>query len=65
MEVLLDQMKEICVELGWSLAIDMEKEKIRGMIVGSTEFIDDVVLAEESFDDYSICSPEDTYGQLQ
>lgn len=64
-EVLLEQLKDICTRLGWSLAIDMSGDTVDGMIIGQDEYMDSVFSGDEDYEDYDYYSPGDMYGVVQ
>lgn len=56
---LIQQLADICAELGWEIAIPTQDEIIPGLIVGNPQFIDDVapVITEMSgADTYEVFS---------
>lgn len=46
---LIQQLSDICAELGWEIAIPTQDEVIPGLVVGNPEFIDDIapLIAEQ------------------
>lgn len=65
-EELLMKLREICLKLGWDMAMDEGQDNVKGMIIGKEEFIENIVNEYEDFDEYVVYSPTQTEnGTLQ
>ncbi len=64
-EQLLDELKDVCMRLGWSLAIDMTGENIDGMVIGNLKYMKSVTEGTENFEEYDFYTPDEMYGVVQ
>ena len=65
-EEMLMKLREICLMLGWDMALNEGDDKIIGMIIGKEEFLENVINENEDYSEYVIYSPDSTSnGALQ
>lgn len=65
-EVFFAQLKALCSECGWVMAVNDESDGVLGVVIGQMDYVDAVLEGAEDFDEYSVYSPdENNNGVLQ
>jgi len=55
------EIQESCSKLGWCIAMNDRKKGVRGLIIGSPDFINDVTDQLDNGDDYEIWAQPDKH----
>lgn len=53
------ELQAICKELGWNIVLDDSAEYINGLVIGTQEFIDEIMSGDFDIDDFDIYVPGD------
>lgn len=53
-EQLIDQLKSVCSELGWLMSFNETSDAVYGMVIGTEEYIENLLQGGEDFNTYEI-----------
>lgn len=57
-EDIVQQIQEACKLLGWNIAMNESNEGVKGLVIGQSEYVNDVVGQLEDFADYTMYEPD-------
>lgn len=63
-EELMEKLYEICEELNWTVSFNNTSDTVRGMIIGTENFVDTVFNQQEDYAEYVVLGTEEKPNRL-